>query len=143
MATLKVEGFEEAEKMLLRKEAAAVEAVPEMLAAGAEILVKAQRESINRMARGQGTLAASIGATPIRSSGAGSYIDVYPQGDQPHGTPRRGKKGSVSNAQVGFLLEYGSRQLPARPWMTAANEESAEAANEAMRKVWEAKISNG
>ena len=139
MAKFNIVGFGDVEKQLLRREQAAAEAAPEMLKAGAKVLIKAQRDSINRMARDKGTLANSITATSVRSGEAGSYVDVYPKGNQPHGTPRRGKKGHVSNAQVGFMLEYGSSTMTPVPWMTEANERSHETVHKAMREVWEEK----
>lgn len=143
VAQFNVTGFDEIEKALLKREAAASSAAPEMLKAGAAVLVKAQSAEIKKVARGDrsiGTLANSIAATPVRSYSDGSKIEVYPQGDQPHGTPKKGKKGRVSNAQVGFILEYGrSSNMPARTWMSTANEKSNEEVHAEMRRVWEEK----
>lgn len=142
MAKFNVVGLEEVEKKMLRREKAAAEAVPEMLKAGAAVLVKAQSDMVKSMfrsKRSKGTLADSIKATPIISSSAGASIDVYPHGDQPHGTPAEKKKGRVSNAQVGFILEYGRSNMPACPWMSTANEMFAGDVHAAMRKAWEEK----
>jgi hypothetical protein len=147
MADFTVAGFDEVEAMLLRRSEDVENFAPDMLEAGAKILANAQRQELQRISRGDrsiGTLAASIGTgTPKKSkSGLKYYVDVYPQGNQPHGTPSGGgkkKRGMVSNAQVGFTIENGSSEMPARPWMSVAAAKSENAVHEAMRKKWEEK----
>lgn len=141
MARLNVEGFEEMELMIMRQEEAVERLAPEMLNAGAKVLAAAMGLTLRGVSRGNrsiGTLAGSIGIGTVKKSATSVYMDVYPQGDQPHGSPRKGKRGRVSNAQVGFMLEYGSSKMPARPWLAKAINAAAPGAQEAMRKVWEA-----
>ena len=57
-------------------------------------------------------------------------VEVYPDGKDRHG---------VRNATKGFVLQYGRKNMPARPWFTAANTKAADAVNAEMRRVWEAK----
>lgn len=140
MASFNVAGFEDVEKMLLKESETVEQVVPEMLKTGAAVLVEAQTAEIKRATRSgrsRGTLANSIKATDVKKRDSSRYIEVYPHGNQPHGTPSKGKKDKVSNAQVGFILEYGRSNMPARPWMSTANEKGAPAANAAMREVWE------
>ena len=157
VASFTVTGFDEVERALLRREKTTVDAVSAMLDAGAAVLVKAQAAEITSTARAGwsiGTLAASIKAAPKVQNDTRSYIEVYPHGDQPHGTPgtgtrrsgkqkghkySRGGSKNVSNAQVGFIREYGTSSIPASPWMSTANEKCSPEVHEAMRKVWEEK----
>jgi len=135
-------GFEEIERMLLKNAEAAEKYAEPILKAGAGEIVKAQKSELARLAKSDrsiGTLEKSIGTGRIKKSrsGTGIHTDVFPQGNQPHGYPRKGKRGNVSNAQVGFVLEYGRSNMPARPWIGAANAKAAGKANEAMAKEWE------
>lgn len=131
MAKFEVNGIEGFYDKLLKREAAATKAVPDMLNAGAEVLVKAQRnevESTFKSDRVTGDLAKSIKSTPVKATAEGQRVEVYP-----HGKNRRGE----SNATVGFVHQYGRSNMPARPWMTAANEKASSDVQSAMRKKWE------
>jgi hypothetical protein len=112
--------------------------VPKMLKAGAAVLIDAQKVELRRVGS-SGALANSLveGKISKTRDGAGMRINVNIAGNQPHGHPRKGKRGPVSNAQVGFMLEYGSSKQAGRPWLSAANKKAESAVNDAMRKVWE------
>lgn len=133
MAKFEVSGFEEFEKKLLRREKAVVEAAPEMVKAGAEVLEKFQRTEIETMFKSDrttGDLAASIASTDVASTETETYCHVYPQGKN-----RRGQR----NATVGFVLHYGRTgrgEIAPSRWLTAANEKASDQVNAAMRKVW-------
>lgn len=132
MARFNVVGFDAVERALLRREKAAVEAVPKMLEAGAEVLVKGQQAVIQRMELVDwGDLVQSVKATKVINTGANSSVEVYPQG--------KDRKG-VRNAEKAFVAEYGKSNMTARPWMATANNQYAKDVHEAMRKVWEAMI---
>jgi hypothetical protein len=152
MATFNVVGFDEAMEQILKQSESVEKFAPDMLKAGAEVLAAAQKRTLAAMGRGDrsiGTLANSIGIGEIKKSETSVYMDVYPQGEQPHGSPRKGKRGKITNAQVGFMLEYGYAvrdkdgravgTVPGRRWMANAMDSSATAVHEAMRKVWEDK----
>jgi len=138
MARIDVSGFDEVERDLLKESEAAKEKAAKMLQAGARVVVQAQKDEIQAMTSGQGSLAKSIKETAVKSSDTGSYIEVRPTGSQPHGNPKKGQTGNVKNAQVGGMLEYGvAGKMSARPWMTTANEKSKDKVHEEMRKIWE------
>lgn len=135
MAKFTTVGFDDVEAALLRREAAALEAVPEMLEAGAAVLIKAQQDEIEAMQIVDfRDMKNSIKATKIKGSDAERYVEVYPQGED--------RKG-VSNAEKAFIAQngrmYGKTKKEARPWFSSANEKCASSVHEAMRKVWEAK----
>lgn len=132
MANFNVAGLGEVEKAFLRREAAAVEAVPRMLNAGADVLVKGQQAQAEAMFRGDrstGDLAKSIAKGKVNGNATEKTIEVWPQGTDRHG---------VSNATKGFVQQYGRSNMAARPWMTTANEKYADEVHKAMREEWEA-----
>ena len=142
LASFNVLGLEEAELALLVHADRAIMKVDAALEAGAKVLIAAQRSSARSRlgTRTNNTLAKSIGKSRIGKKRDGRNIQVYPQGKQPHGTPGAGKAGNVTNAQAGFVNEYGalgSRHLPPSEWMSAANAAAEDEVNAAMLKEWE------
>lgn len=106
MAQIKLSGLEEIEKQLQRREKAAEEAVPEMLKAGAAVLVESEREEMERLELvDYGDMRDSVKATKVKESRGGKSIEVYPQG--------KDRKG-VSNATKAFVAQYGKSGMSAR-----------------------------
>lgn len=125
----------------------AIAKVPKMLKAGAAVLVEAQKMEAKTLdIEDTGDFIRSIKATKVKKDSSGNdYIEVLPSGKD---------RKNVSNAEKGFIAEYGRQGdkhrtksknrsdsytyglLAPRPWMSAANEKSAEAVNEAMLEVW-------
>lgn len=143
MAEFSTVGLEDVIQAFERREQAAAEAVPEMLKAGAEVLVQAQKEEAKAMGLNDtGGFINSIKATPVKQEGTETYIDVYPQGKAKHGNDRKGDKSNVRYATIGFVAEYGTSRKAARPYQTAANEKAREKVSAAEREVWE-RMTNG
>ena len=140
MARFNTVGLEEVEKQFLKAGEAATKAVPLMLEAGAAVLIKAQQaeaQKLNISGRSRGALVKSIKADKVKGTNTSKYKEVYPQGiDRSHT-----KKG-VRNAEKGFVLEYGRSNMPARPWIATANEQSADSVSNAMWEKWEG-VKNG
>ena len=141
-------------KMLLEHGKKAENKAPEVLKAGAKVLIDAHKTELRSMAktdRSTRTLANSIGMKKIRVTKTSVHTDVFPQGNQPHGHPRRYERGKISNSQVGFMLEHGyikgrgtkRNHIPGRHWMAAANSKAAEAVHDAMGEAWEAVVNDG
>lgn len=133
MAKFNVVGLDDIQDAMLRREAATVEAVPEMLKAGGEVMQKAQKDEITSTFKGKrstGDMASSIVVSDIKEISGGKRVEVYPDGKDRHG---------VRNATKAFVLQYGRKNMPARPWFTAANTKAADDVNAEMRRVWEAK----
>ena len=131
LARFEVNGIEGLQDRLLKREAAATKAIPAMLKAGAAVLVKTQKAEIRstfKSDRTTGDLENSIKQTSIKKKGDTQYVEVYPQGAN-----RRGQR----NATVGFVLQYGRSNMPARPWFTSSNEKAAQEVQKAMREEWE------
>lgn len=132
MATFNVTGFDDVEKAMLRREKSATEAVPRMLNAGADVLARGQQAQADSMFRGErvtGELSKSIAKGKISGDDVEKAIEVWPQG-----TNSRGER----NATVGFVQQYGRTRMPARPWMSTANEKYSDDVHKAMREEWEA-----
>ncbi len=143
MAEFNTVGLEDIIQSFERREQATVKAVPEMLKAGAKVLVQAQKEEAEAMGLNEtGGFINSIKETPVKKDGAETYIEVYPQGRAPHGNDRKGDKSNVRYATIGFVAEYGTSSQAARPYQSAANEKAAEKVGEAEREVWE-RMTNG
>lgn len=133
MAKFNVVGLDDIQDAMLRREAATVEAVPEMLKAGGAVMQKAQKDEITstfKSKRSTGDMASSIVVSKIKEIDGGKRVEVYPDGKDRHG---------VRNATKAFVLQYGRKNMPARPWFTAANTKAADEVNAEMRRVWEAK----
>lgn len=133
MAKFNVVGLDDIQDAMLRREAATAEVVPEMLKAGGAVMQKAQQDEISstfKSKRSTGDMAKSIVVSKIKEISGGKRVEVYPDGKDRHG---------VRNATKAFVLQYGRKNMPARPWFTAANTKAADEVNEEMRRVWEAK----
>lgn len=135
IATFSVSGFEEVEKELLRRSTIASEAVPAMLKAGADVLLKAQQSEISGggLVR-TGDLRNSIGIRKLDTSGITAAAVIGPKG--------KDRKG-VRNAEKGFILEYGvkgngrKKRTEPKRWMQEVASRGGDKAHEAMLKVWE------
>lgn len=138
MAEFGMEGLKEIQQAFINMEEAAVRAVPRMLEAGAEVLAEAQREEAKAMGLNDtGGFIKSIKATPVKGSSIEKYVDVYPHGRAKHGNDRKGDKGNVRYATIGYANEYGTSKKAPRPYMTAANEKARGKVMEAELEVWE------
>ena len=128
MAKFTITGLDDVQEALLRQEAIAVAAVPEMLEAGGEVMkgaFQAETSKLNSTGRSTGALTASIKVSAVKERNGGKYIEIAPTGKDRHG---------VRNAEKGFVLNYGRSNMPARPWFTAANEKAADEATAEMRR---------
>lgn len=140
MAEFNTVGLEDVIEAFSRREQATVTAVPEMLQAGADILVEAQKAEAQAMGLNEtGDFINSIKATAVKGDDTEKYIEIYPQGKAKHGNERKGDKSNVRYATIGFIAEYGTSSKAARPYMTAANDKAREKVVEAQREIWESK----
>lgn len=136
-------GLDDVAQKFLRMEEAAAKAVPLMLEAGAAELVKAQQDEAAAMGiKETAGFIQSIKATQVKGDDTERYVEVYPQGKAKHGNDRKGDKSNVRYATIGFIAQYGTTKIPARPYMTAANEKAHEKVNNAMYEVWQG-VNNG
>lgn len=112
-----------------------------VLRAGGEILKAAFQEALKTLFQQHtGKLAASP-EVEEKTGGDGGYVLIAPKGK--HGRSSAGKrrpkhKGTYTgdNAEIAFILEYGSSRIPARHWMERTVEEQGDAVAEAMEAEW-------
>lgn len=110
---------------------------------GAKLLMERQRAKIlSVFKRRTGTLADSL-AIQERSDDNGAYAHIYLKGKHPGSSRgKRLKKGksagkySGTNAEIGYILEYGSPRIAATHWMENTNEESADDLVAAQQAAW-------
>lgn len=138
MGEFNVVGLEDIIGAFERREQATVEAVPKMLQAGADVLIKTQKAEAKAMGIEETAgFIQSIKATAIKGDDTEKYVEVYPKGKAKHGNERKGDKSNVRYATIGFIAEYGTSSQQARPYMTVANAKAQEKVTEAQREVWE------
>lgn len=131
-------GLEDVAQKFLQMDEAATKAVPLMLEAGANVIIKAQQDEAAAMGiKETAGFIQSIKATTVKGDDTERYIEVYPQGKAKHGNDRKGDKSNVRYATIGFIAQYGTSSIPARPYMTAANEKAHQQATDAMYEVWQ------
>lgn len=140
MAQFNVVGIDGIMAEINKRSKKAVEKIPQMLEAGAAVIVAAQQAEVDIMiaeskvrdlgvsSRSLGDLKKSIKATKIKDEDGNKVVYVYP-----HGKDNAG----VSNATKGFTLEYGRSNMAGYPWMETANTKAAEAVGKAQQEVWE------
>ena len=116
-----------------------------IIMAGANVLVTRQKEKIVQMFRQRtGKLADSI-KIKVKDDGSGSYAYISPEGKHPgSGTGRRKRRNgrsngkySGSNAEVAYILNYGSPRISATHWLENANEEAEDEVMENMQAAWD------
>jgi HK97 gp10 family phage protein len=116
-----------------------------IIMAGANVLVTRQKEKIVQMFRQRtGKLADSI-KIKVKDDGDGSYAYISPEGKHPgSGTGRRKRRNgrsngkySGSNAEVAYILNYGSPRISATHWLENANEEAEDEVMENMQAAWD------
>ena len=111
--------------------------VEDVLNAGADVLVPAQRAEISSRWRGkysEGISAKSVKKSKVKKTTDGGAVHIYPQG-----TRKRGKK-RIRNAEVAFINECGApkRGIAPRPAIAAANAKAEQAAADAGERVFNA-----
>lgn len=97
----------------------------------AEFLLQRQIEAIKSVfVQRSGALAKSLKITK-KTDDDGVYAHIAPSGKHPGSSTgkRKGKRGSNgkysgTNAEVAYILEYGSPRISARHWMETANEDA-------------------
>lgn len=133
MAKLYTVGTEAITREILNESKRAANAIPKMLNAGADELIKEEKRVIKNMfppkiSRSTGDLEKSIGKGKIYERDGKKEIDVYPQGKN-----RRGQR----TAEYGSILQYGRKNMTAKKWYSQARQKGDTKVNEAMMKEWE------
>ena len=146
MAEFNVEGMDELSSAFMRHEEGAEAVVQEMLTATAEIYVQEHKAAAGGYGiRKTGGFMNSIKASTIRRDGTALVCDICPEGKADHpaeygggSNKRKGKsrRGNVRYATIGFIFEYGTSSIPARPWFTQGNAKAEQKGYEKAQEIW-------
>ena len=134
MEKLYTVGTEAITREILNESKRAANAIPKMLNAGADELIKYEQRTTGEMFtersdRSNGDLEKSIGKGKIYERDGKKEIDVYPQGIN-----RRGQR----TAEYGSILQYGRKnRMDPYLWYSKARQKGDTKVNEAMMKEWE------
>lgn len=133
MATMQFDGLDKLALSMEQMAAIPADVKGEMLQRGAKVAVDAQRRKLEsyvgqyavkpyrsgraRPAIRTGQLAQSIQAERPKITSTEASIQIAPKGSRTRGST------STDNREIAYILEYGKRGVPARPFMRDANAE--------------------
>lgn len=114
-----------------------------ILMPSAQLLLQRQKEKIAKLfKRRTGDLEASLSISQ-QNSDLGPSLFIAPEGKHRGSSTgkRKGKrrsngKYSGTNAEVAYILEYGSPRIAATHWMENANEEAADEVAASQQDAW-------
>ncbi len=135
MARFDMTGVNEIVQEMQRMGQMVGEVAQQMVAAGAEEVVKSwqtEAEQFTRSgARAHGDMAKSVKAAGVVHTGDLVYDDIYPQGSD--------RKG-VRNAEKAFILHYGKKGYPATYWVKKAEDAAEGPVQTRFEAIWDAFI---
>mgnify|MGYP006886751211 FL=1 len=135
MARVEFSGIDELSLSLKEVAELPDEVIDAMLDARADVIVEAQRESAKRMLVGpyaKGDTAKSIEKGKPKLRDGHRILYVTPTGSRKHSDGAK----PTRNAEIAFVNEYGTRDIPARSFIRTANETCADAAVAAEFEVY-------
>ena len=114
-----------------------------VLMPSAQLLLQRQKEKILQLfTQRTGDLANSL-TIMQKESDEGPYVVIYPKGKHRGSSTgkRKGKrrsngKYSGTNAEVAYILEYGTPRIAATHWLENANEEAEEEVYASQQAAW-------
>lgn len=136
MARFEVEGMDEIIRQMRSMQQLTGKVAEAMLMAGAEEVREAWRESAEKHKhRDTGQLIESIGY-PRKPKAASDMlsIDIYPQKKNDRG---------IRNAEVAFVLHYGTTKMPGSGWVDDADTISGPNVTSAMQRIWAEYLETG
>lgn len=120
-----------------------------ILEAGAKVFKEYLQALLRREGRMNPTMPQLINSITIfrKYRGREAFVSVYPDGKRKENRKRgmrmrrKGRPGTNgryagTNAEVGYILEYGSPRIPATHWMERGYEESKDAFLAAEQEAW-------
>lgn len=136
MARFEIQGMDEIIDQMRSMQLLTGRVAETMLMAAAEDVREAWRESAEEHGhRDTGQMIAAIGY-PRKPSAASDAlaIDIYPQGKN---------TGGVRNAEVAFVLHYGTSKMPGSGWVDDADAKSGPKVTATMESIWSNYIRTG
>ena len=151
MMNMRIDGLGRLEVSFLQLQALSEDQIWDIIAPAAEILKTRMQDVISRMFKEHtGSLRESIEIRRKVHKGGAVYALVGPN-DKKHPKSTQGKRKpraqggggghfSGTNAEVGWILEYGSARIPAKHWMETAATEAEEELYSVLEEGWDAAI---
>ena len=148
MMDLHVDGLDRLSVRFLQLQQLSEDQIWDIIAPAAEIMKSAMQSVIERMFKQRsGSLRESI-EVQRRLSKAGAVFALigpnqarHPKATQGKRKPRAqgggGRNFAGTNAEVGWILEYGSVRIPARHWMETACTETEEQLYQTLEAGWD------
>lgn len=135
MAKMDFAGVEEFQAQLFGETERLERKATEMLGAAGKVVVKAWQDAITdaghappgKSGRATGEMLRSVRAGAVKRDGEAYVSSIYP-----HGKNKRG----IRNAEVAFVLHYGTSKRPGDHFVDDAEQRAEEAALMAMEEVW-------
>ena len=143
MATFSFNGLDEISASLEQLSRLTDDEKMSVIMPGARLLLQRQKDKIlSLFIQHTGDLEASL-TIEEKSGDDGPYAYIFPKGKHRGSSTgkRKGKrrsngKYSGTNAEVAYILEYGSPRIAATHWLETANEESEEDVVAAQQGAW-------
>lgn len=143
MAKFSINGLDEISASLEQLSRLSDDEKMSVIMPGAQLLLQRQKEKIlNLFVQRTGDLEASL-TIEEKTGPDGPYAYIFPKGKHRGSSTgkRKGKrrsngKYSGTNAEVAYILEYGSSRIAATHWLETANEESEEDVIAAQQEAW-------
>lgn len=147
MAEFGTEGWEELERAFLRQEENAVDTINEMLEETSEIYVEELKTSaegygmkdtggfINSIQKGKMVVEETSRSIEIVPTGKANHTSDY-SGGVSNKRSGSSQNGNVRYAAIGYIYEYGSSSIPAKPWHTKGNVMAESKAKDKAESIW-------
>ena len=133
MANFSVKGLNELNAQITAAEDVDKGTLLKVCRAGAAVLVEAWKKALGAMGKTDPVPLADSIVTKDTAVAEGAAVTLSFTGKHSHGASG-GNPGT--NAEVAYILEYGSPRMAAKHWMEMANDSAAEAAKTAMADAW-------
>lgn len=147
MAEFNTEGMEELSYAFLRQEEKATETIQNMLEETAAIYLKEQKQAAESYGiKKTGGFINSLKAGKPVQTNTEMFIEIHPEGRADHkadygggGQKRKGKSqsGNVRYETIGYIFEYGTSSMTAKPWLTLGNKKAEEKAYTKAKEIWD------
>ena len=151
MMEMHIDGLDRVSVSFLQLQQLSKDQIWDIIAPAADTLKTRMQDVISRLfTQHSGSLRESIHVERKISKGGVVYAQVGPD-QQKHPKATQGKrkrnaqgggggKYAGTNAEVGWILEYGSTRIPAKHWMETACNEAEEELHEQLEAGWDAAV---
>ena len=111
--------------------------VKDILQSGAEVIKEGHETAIRQTFTARTGRLLGSPKVFMKRKGRGWYALIYPEGQHHTYHAKKAGGGVATNAEVGFVHEFGGHGNAATAWMLNANEKNADATAQAEEKVYD------